>query len=244
MKPVLPHEEIIELSKRVQRGDQRAFEKLVTSMAHQYKHMKIPFDDLFQEGSIGLMQAIQKYDWRKNVWFSEYAKWYIRGAMIKAMNEDSLIKLPRNVYNQYYKYRKAENQLEKELGHLPNVAEVAEYLALEEEEIVALQKLPFVTNSLSDKVDDTTTLGDFQGEETLDMEHEIRCEIVKGKLDELPVRLRVILRMRHGVDNRPQRTLEEVGEVVGVTYERVRQLELKAVNLMQSLNKRVNVEEV
>lgn len=204
--------------------------------AQRYHVADVDYDDLVQEGMIGLMEASKKYDPQKGSFIS-YAFPWIRGHMLDALEDSLLIKLPGDVYKEAQKFRKTRNKLIQFFERDPTFMEVAEHLGLSESEMAVLQNLPSVTMrldiGLGDKHDQPKLMQEFFGEE--DPDYTGFNDVLNFRLDELPVRLRVVINMRYGLNGKPQRSLKECGKILGVSYEWVRHIENEALHYLKAL---------
>ena len=240
--PLLTAAEEVALAKRVERGDLAAKERMINSnlrlvvhVAKRYRGHGVPFGDLIQDGVIGLNRAVEKFDWRKGFKFSTYATWWIRQADQRSVaGQARTIRVPTHVHERRQTLSRHARKLETELGRPPTEQELAKSTGLKLQHVEEALSVPESRASLNSPVgDEDGELGDLFADEHADdpeevAENALRARAVREALADLPERERRILELRFGLDGKPQ-SLEAIGAELGLTRERIRQLETHAI---------------
>ncbi|MBQ9710014.1 MAG: RNA polymerase sigma factor RpoD [Clostridia bacterium] len=246
--PLLSADDEVELAKKMADGDEYAKKllseanlRLVVSIAKRYVGRGMQFLDLIQEGNLGLMKAVDKFDYQKGFKFSTYATWWIRQAITRAIADQArTIRIPVHMVETINKVVRVSRQLLQELGREPTAKEIADIMGLTEDRVMEIQRIAQDPVSLETPIgeEDDSHLGDFIMDDnapapTDQVSFTMLKEQLIGVLDTLTPREEKVLRLRYGIDDGRPRTLEEVGKEFNVTRERIRQIEAKALRKLR-----------
>jgi RNA polymerase primary sigma factor len=258
--PLLTPEQEIELARKIQKGDAAARERMINSnlrlvvtIAHDYANLGLPLLDLISEGNIGLTKAVERFDPAKGAKLSTYAMWWIKQSIKRALaNQSKIIRLPMHLADKIVKVRRVSMQMSDELGREPTEDELGEEIGIASEKVARLKSLGIRPASLDAPIgdDDSTEFGAIVGDEEAQTPFEfLRDKNLRGEVDGLIAQLnsreKKIISQRFGLDGGKPKTLEDVGKNLGVTRERIRQLQnIALAKLRRALSKKEDAPDV
>lgn len=256
--PLLTAKEEVDLSKRIEKGDLKAKQKLIASnlrlvinVAKRYMNQGLAFQDLIEEGNLGLIKASEKFSWRRGFKFSTYATWWIRQAITRALsNHSRTVRVPVHVSEDINRFSRISRDLIRKLGRDPSLLELSKAARLKYDKIHKLQTMGLRDISLDVQVGDESnskSVGDFiedrsNNSPAQNVFDQLRSEKLKRLIQNLNEKEQKVILMRFGFDRDQPKTLEQTGNILGVTRERIRQIEEKALKKIRVLMKSQNQE--
>ncbi len=256
--PLLTAKEEVDLSKRIEKGDLKAKQKLIASnlrlvinVAKRYMNQGLAFQDLIEEGNLGLIKASEKFSWRRGFKFSTYATWWIRQAITRALsNHSRTVRVPVHVSEDINRFSRISRDLIRKLGRDPSLLELSKAARLKYDKIHKLQTMGLRDISLEVQVGDESnsqSVGDFiedrsNNSPAQNVFDQLRSEKLKRLIQNLNEKEQKVILMRFGFDRDQPKTLEQTGNILGVTRERIRQIEEKALKKIRVLMKSQNQE--
>jgi len=238
---LLSHQEEIELAKKIEKGDKKAFNEMVNSnlrlvvnIAKKYITPEWKLSDLIQEGNIGLIKSVQKFDFRKNVRFSTYASWWIKQSITRSIsNKRRTIRLPHRKEEKLRKINKTIDELSQALNRIPTIKEIAEKLGYNEIDVLNLKTISEKISSIDAEVNDEglnfiNLIDDYKHSPEVEFDKIILAKETDEVLGKLKEKERQVLKLRYAFEKRKKQTLKSIAEDLGISPETVRQIEIKA----------------